>query len=618
MDRGNLGRWLLIAAAAFLIIHFSSGLFGGGASERQPLRPEGDRVPAAETRPAGKSCDLWGPGFHAQLTSRGGGIRKFELLDAKYRREGKPIDLATTPDVELRRALRFQFRNPASKVAEKASQLQYDSLDYTIAHADGKRCELVHQDERTKVTKIVRTTERPYELTAEVTVENLAAVPLTHTLSVYSDVWRMESEVHGGLFSVSPLLTHVECVAEDGTTTRLTPGEFEPKDFEDAERFPRNERNQGDWFQAPGKTDVAAVSNAYFSQAIVPLKGGSPSCQLQIEDRWDHRQFKSKGSDPNGGAMYRARLAYAPKQLAPKESASYSVLAYVGPKERSVLSAAGGGQHRLIDLIDLGFFSAIAKILVSFLLKVYSVIPNWGIAIIVLTLTARILLFPLAVPGIKGMIKMRELKPEIDALNVKFKDDPQAKGLAQMELWRKHNVNPLKGCLPQLASMPVWFALYTTLQTAVELYNIPFLWFPDLSERDPYYILPFIIGATSFLQQKLMPIQGDPAQQKMLLYFMPAMFTVFMLFLPAGLGVYMFTNGVLGIVQQQAVEWHVRRSIRPGGGSGSGDIKVKVIEDSDAQASAKKGKVGPKKGGSSSSGGSGGDGRLLGEGEAKT
>ena len=160
------------------------------------------------------------------------------------------------------------------------------------------------------------------------------------------------------------------------------------------------------------------------------------------------------------------------------------------------------------------------------------------------------------------MIQMRELKPEMDKLNERYKDDAQAKGLAQMELWKKHGVNPMKGCLPQLASMPVWFALYTTLQTAVELYNIPFLWFPDLSEPDPLYLLPFIIGATYFVQQKMMPMQGgDPAQQKMMLYFMPAMFTVFMLFLPAGLGVYMFTNSILGIAQQQLVERHAKHSL---------------------------------------------------------
>lgn len=262
--------------------------------------------------------------------------------------------------------------------------------------------------------------------------------------------------------------------------------------------------------------------------------------------------------------MFRARLAYAPHEVTPGATETYRVLSYMGPKERSILEAVGGGGHRLIELIDLGFFSAIAKILVAFLLKVHSVVPNWGLAIIVLTITARTLLFPLTLPSVKQMIRMRELKPEMDVLNEKFKDDAQAKGLAQMELWRKHSVNPLKGCLPQMASMPVWFALYTTLQTAVELYNIPFLWFPDLSGPDPLFILPFIIGATNFLQQKLMPMQGDPAQQKMMLYLMPGMFIVMMLFLPSGLGVYMFTNGLLGIAQQQLVERHAKRAVAQG------------------------------------------------------
>ncbi len=617
MDRGTLLRWLFIAAAVFLLMTGLPKLFGGGTTERQPLQPEGSNLPAQASRPREQLCDLWGPRFRAQISTRGGGIKHFFLLDAKYREDGQPIDLSTTPDLELRRQLRFDFHNPAAKIPEPERQLGYDSVDFTLERATGKECVLVFRDDAVELRKTVKTTERPYELVATATIRNLASNARRHALTVETTAWRTEAEVKGGMFRVSPLLTHVECVPREGDATRLNPQDFEPSDFEDRERFPITPRTAGDWFEAPFPPAVAAVSNAYFSHALVPLAGSTPACQLQIEDRWDHRRFQNKGADPNAGAMYRARLAYPPRELAPGKEATYSVLTYVGPKERSVLAEAAGGDQRLTELIDLGFFSSIAKVLVAFLLKVYSVIPNWGIAIIVLTVTARLLLFPLAVPGIKGMIKMRELKPEIDAINEKYKDDPQQKGLAQMELWRKHNVNPLKGCLPQLASMPVWFALYTTLQTAVELYHIPFLWFPDLSKGDPYYILPFIIGATSFLQQKLMPMQGDPAQQKMLLYFMPAMFTVFMLFLPAGLGVYMFTNGVLGIIQQQAVEWHVRRSIRPGGGSGSGDIKVKVVgEGPGPKGGGGKTKGGQKPDKGSPSSRSGGGGRLLGEGKA--
>jgi YidC/Oxa1 family membrane protein insertase len=303
---------------------------------------------------------------------------------------------------------------------------------------------------------------------------------------------------------------------------------------------------------------IAALSNAYFTQGLEAVSGpGSASCQLLIENYFRD----GNASHPDSGSFYRARLAYPLTTLAPGESARYVQLALAGPKERSILAQAGNGHERFLELIDLGFFSVIAKVLVAFLLKVHSVVPNWGLAIIVLTVTARVLLFPLSWPSIRNMVRMREIKPEMDAMNEKFKSDPQGRGLAQMELWRKHKVNPLKGCLPQLASMPVWFALYTTLQTAVELYNTPFLWFPDLSASDPYFILPIVIGGTYFLQQKLMPMQGgDPAQQKMMMYFMPLMFTVFMLFLPSGLGVYMFTNSVLAIAQQQLVEAQVRRS----------------------------------------------------------
>jgi YidC/Oxa1 family membrane protein insertase len=317
---------------------------------------------------------------------------------------------------------------------------------------------------------------------------------------------------------------------------------------------------------------------------------------LQIEQRWDSARHSSPKDDANAGAMYRARLAYPPMTLGPGESADYQVLSYVGPKERDILASAGDGKHHLLELIDLGFFSIIAKVLVGFLLKVHSVIPNWGLAIIILTVTARLLLFPLSLPGIKNMIRMREIKPEMDAMNEKYKDDPSARGLAQMELWRKHKVNPFKGCLPQLASMPVWFALYTTLQTAVELYNIPFLWFPDLSQSDPLFVLPLIIGGTYFVQQRIMPQQGgDPMQQKMMMYLMPGMFTVFMLFLPAGLGIYMFTNSLLAITQQLAVEKFSKRAGPAGGGAIGVTVKSEGPSASKRTEAKLEGRKGAKK-----------------------
>jgi YidC/Oxa1 family membrane protein insertase len=582
MERGNLGRWLLIAAGIFLFLRFGTNILGGEHKPPQPIGRAEEAAPVvAAVRAPEVLCDLWGDRFHAQLSSRGASLKHYKLTTPKYlhkdeKKQAKAIDVSTTPDQELYQQLRFHFSNRLEQAAER--QVDLDSIDWVLTQADGKSCEFSYKDEKVELSKVVKLTSRPYELDVSATITNRANRPLKHAVTVHTDDWRYQREVHGGMFSgQSPFVTQVECIGTNENATRLTAADFEPKDFEDKALFPTNSRNAGDWYESKDPPAVAAVSNAYFTHSLVPLKapGAGPVCQAQIQERYNPAAG-SLDKDPNGGSLYRARLAYPQMTLEPGQSATYALTSYTGPMERSLLAVAAGGHRGLDQLIDLGYFSPIAKILVAFLLKVHAVIGNWGIAIMLLTITARTLLFPLTLPSIKGMIKMRELKPEIDALNEKFKDDAQAKGLAQMELWRKHNVNPLKGCLPQVASMPVWFALYRTLQTAVELYNIPFLWFPDLSAPDPLYILPFIIGGTSFLQQKLMPPQGDPAQQKMMLYFMPAMFTVFMLFLPAGLGVYMFTNGVLGILQQQGVEWHARRSLK---GQAKGAINVEVVSD---------------------------------------
>jgi YidC/Oxa1 family membrane protein insertase len=187
---------------------------------------------------------------------------------------------------------------------------------------------------------------------------------------------------------------------------------------------------------------------------------------------------------------------------------------------------------------------------------------------------------------------MRRLKPEIDALNAKFKEDPQAKNVAMMELWRKNKVNPLGGCLPALVQMPIWFALYATLQTAVEFYHTPFLWFRDLSAPDPFYVLPLVLGAAMIAQQRIVPQQGmDPVQAKMMMWLMPGVFTVMMLFLPAALGVYMLTNSLLGITQQLVTEKLYPRGPSAGTAAKGDDIVVKNDKGPATAAALRKGKA---------------------------
>ena len=193
----------------------------------------------------------------------------------------------------------------------------------------------------------------------------------------------------------------------------------------------------------------------------------------------------------------------------------------------------------------------------SWLLRtIYGFIGNWGVAIILLTLLVRVLLLPFVIPQFRNMAKQRALKPEIDKINELYKDDREKKGAAMMELWRKHKVNPLGGCLPVLLQMPIFFALYQTLSTSIELYHAPFAWWwTDLSSPDPMYVLPIILGALMFVQQKLTPVQMDATQAKVMLYAMPLMMTFFMLLLPAGLCLYMVTSSAIGITQQRYMYW---------------------------------------------------------------
>jgi len=155
-----------------------------------------------------------------------------------------------------------------------------------------------------------------------------------------------------------------------------------------------------------------------------------------------------------------------------------------------------------------------------------------------------------------SMEAMRRLQPQMDALQKKYENDKEKLNLEKMKLFQQNNVNPFGGCLPLIVQMPVWFALYRTLQTSFELYREPLFgfWISDLTTKDPYYILPAVMGVTMFITQKLQPQMGDPTQAKMMLYFMPAFFTFTMLGLPAGLTLYIFVNNLLSIAQQKYLQ----------------------------------------------------------------
>ncbi len=235
-----------------------------------------------------------------------------------------------------------------------------------------------------------------------------------------------------------------------------------------------------------------------------------------------------------------------------KGAQNFSTNGYIGAKDYDILSAI---DKRLTDIIEYGFFTFIAKPIFLFLKYVYSVVGNWGWAIVIITIIIRLILYPLTFKGMASMNRLKELQPKIKEIQQKYKGDPQKMNAKMMEFYKKHNVNPMGGCLPMLMQIPIFFAIYRVLLNAVELKHAAWIpgWIDDLSVMDPYYILPILMGATMFWQQKITPTNyTDPTQEK-IMKFLPIIFTFFFITFPAGLTLYWFVNNLFSVAQQYYV-----------------------------------------------------------------
>jgi YidC/Oxa1 family membrane protein insertase len=234
-----------------------------------------------------------------------------------------------------------------------------------------------------------------------------------------------------------------------------------------------------------------------------------------------------------------------------------SVSLYAGPQEQDKLEKIAPG----LDLVvDYGWLTVIAAPLFWILGAIHKQVGNWGWAIIGLTVLLKLAFFPLSAASYKSMAKMRVLTPKLAKLKDAYGDDKQRLNQEMMALYKREKVNPLGGCLPVLVQIPVFIALYWVLLGTVEMRNAPWLgWITDLSVKDPFYVLPLIMGATMFIQTKLNPTPPDPIQAKVML-FMPIMFTGMFLFFPAGLVLYWTVNNILSIAQQ----WQITRLVEAG------------------------------------------------------
>jgi len=273
-----------------------------------------------------------------------------------------------------------------------------------------------------------------------------------------------------------------------------------------------------------GNIKWIAQEDKYFAAAIIPL---SP---VEGATLWQE------------GATYGIALKLAPQK--------HNFIFYAGPKEFDRLKAFNVGFEYIIDF---GWFSVVAMPLFWVLKYFYGFFGNYGWAIILLTIVTRVPFIPILHKSQQSMKKMQKIQPLMKELKEKYKNDAAKLQKETMAIYKKHKVNPIGGCLPMFLQIPVFIALYNVLLRAIELRGAPFvLWITDLSVKDPYYVLPIVMGATMVLQQKMTPTAMDPKQAKMMM-FMPIIFTFMFLTFASGLVLYWLVNNTLGIIQQYFV-----------------------------------------------------------------
>jgi YidC/Oxa1 family membrane protein insertase len=369
------------------------------------------------------------------------------------------------------------------------------------------------------VEKNLRFTRGSYKVTVEQTITNNSEQPWRG--AEYAQLQRRSSEQKRSMFDVDSYSTDGLIIYDGDKSEKLTHDDL---------------LDDGPYTIAADRGWFGSIQH-HFVNAVVPETETSQRYSISVR-----------------GNVATANAIGSAVSVAPGESKTFTTTVFFGPKLQ--------GQLEDIDpslklTVDYGWLTILSQPLFWLLSKAYGVFGNWGVAIIAVTLLIKLLFYKLTESSGRSMAKMRNLQPRLKALQERYKDDRQQLSQAMMDLYKREKVNPAAGCLPILIQMPFFLAFYWVLLESVEMRQAPFaLWITDLSSRDPLFILPLIMGAAMFFQQKLNPQVGDPIQMKVM-QVMPIIFTAFFAFFPSGLVLYWVTNTVLSIAQQ----WKINRVV---------------------------------------------------------
>jgi YidC/Oxa1 family membrane protein insertase len=424
--------------------------------------------------------------YRAVFSTKGAVIKQWEIK--KYKDStGKAVTLLKTPDSIP--PLSILFEGEERDIMQKA--IYRVNRDRLVLTGDGKQGRLVF-------------------------ITNYQGMTIKKNFLFHSGLYRVDITVEA--INTPPYLFSLG--TDFGIFDKTGRGHRGPVILIDSDRKQFDEKLKGEKYFM-GNIRWIAQEDKYFTAAIVPV-GKIEGVSVWKDEKSTEIALK----------------------LSPGKN---DFVLYAGPKEYDGLKKLGLG---LEHIIDFGWFSIVAMPLFWVLKFFYSFLGNYGWAIILLTIITRIPFIPLMHKSQQSMKKMQKIQPLMAELKEKYKKDPQKLQKEMTELYKKHKVNPVGGCLPMLLQIPVFIALYNVLLNAIELRGAPFiLWIKDLSARDPYYILPVVMGISMVIQQKMTPSSMDPKQAKMMM-FMPIVFTFLFLTFPSGLVLYWLVNNILAIIQQ--------------------------------------------------------------------
>jgi len=490
------------------------------SAERPTMQGEGNLEAVPEKAAEEVLTDFSGEKVALKISSRGMGFRDISLH--KYTdRSGEEIRFGSSLEALDRdiEAIALENETTAKPLDPKISKILEESNFSTGFGGDALPFEIVQSNPTTfvgkaefaggTVTKNVVLNDETYSADVEVRVEWTGDQRQPVSTLLYDRIKAEKSSLFRPSYEGTDIFHIAENSEERSRQTIENPFDEKQKDV-----------------------TLTAIASQYFALALEDKSGTVPEASSSlIVDQ--------------GVGLAKTILTHKASPSVPVSALKYTV--YFGPKDRDLLLSIS---PEMPSIIDYGFFGFIALPILKLLKFLFSFIGNWGFAIIALTVIIRLLLLPIAISSMRSMKKMQKIQPMLKDLKTRYKDDPQRMNAETMALMKKEGANPLGGCLPMVAQIPVFFALYSVLGVSIELYKAPFiLWIKDLSIHDPYYVLPVMTSLLFFLQTKLTPSSMDPNQKKIMM-FMPLMFGVVMLSMPAGLMAYFLTNNLFGIGQQ--------------------------------------------------------------------